>query len=76
MQRCNADHRNGQVLLFCSGVYFRRQKERIMLQISHLTKTYGKKNAVDDLSLEIRPGEMCIRDREEEEARKREQEAK
>ena len=33
-----------------------------MLQISHLTKTYGKKNAVDDLSLEIRPGEIygCI----------------
>ena len=29
-----------------------------MLQISHLTKTYGKKNAVDDLSLEIRPGEI------------------
>ena len=43
---------------FCSGVYFRRQNERIMLQISHLTKTYGKKNAVDDLSLEIRPGEI------------------
>ena len=29
-----------------------------MLLISHLTKTYGKKNAVDDLSLEIRPGEI------------------
>ncbi len=29
-----------------------------MLQISHLTKTYGKKNAVDDLSLEIRPSEI------------------
>lgn len=29
-----------------------------MLQISHLTKTYGKKNAVDDLSLEIRLGEI------------------
>ena len=29
-----------------------------MLKISHLTKTYGKKNAVDDLSLEIRPGEI------------------
>ena len=29
-----------------------------MLQIPHLTKTYGKKNAVDDLSLEIRPGEI------------------
>ena len=29
-----------------------------MLQISHLTKPYGKKNAVDDLSLEIRPGEI------------------
>ena len=29
-----------------------------MLQISHLTQTYGKKTAVDDLSLEIRPGEI------------------
>lgn len=29
-----------------------------MLTISHLTKTYGEKKAVDDLSLEIRPGEI------------------
>lgn len=30
-----------------------------MLQIQHLTKTYGTKKAVDDLSLQIRPGEIC-----------------
>lgn len=29
-----------------------------MLSIQHLTKTYGNKKAVDDLSLEIRPGEI------------------
>lgn len=29
-----------------------------MLQIKHLTKTYGDKKAVDDLSLHIRPGEI------------------
>ena len=29
-----------------------------MLQIEHLTKAYGDKNAVDDLSLHIRPGEI------------------
>lgn len=29
-----------------------------MLKIQHLTKTYGDKKAVDDLSLEIRPGEI------------------
>ena len=29
-----------------------------MLQIQHLTKTYGEKKAVDDLSLHIRPGEI------------------
>ena len=30
-----------------------------MLKIEHLTKTYGPKTAVDDLSLEIKPGEIC-----------------
>ena len=30
-----------------------------MLRIEHLTKTYGEKKAVDDLSLEIRAGEIC-----------------
>ena len=30
-----------------------------MLKIEHLTKTYGGKKAVDDLSLQIRPGEIC-----------------
>jgi ABC-2 type transport system ATP-binding protein len=30
-----------------------------MLQIDHLTKTYGDKRAVDDLSLSIAPGEIC-----------------
>ena len=29
-----------------------------MLKIAHLTKTFGKKKAVDDLSLEIAPGEI------------------
>ena len=29
-----------------------------MLNISHLTKTYGEKKAVDDLSLTIQPGEI------------------
>ena len=29
-----------------------------MLQIEHLSKTYGEKKAVDDLSLHIRPGEI------------------
>ena len=29
-----------------------------MLQIEHLTKTYGEKKAVDDLSLHIAPGEI------------------
>lgn len=29
-----------------------------MLKIDHLTKQYGDKKAVDDLSLEIRPGEI------------------
>lgn len=30
-----------------------------MLRIEHLTKTYGDKKAVDDLSLQIHPGEIC-----------------
>ncbi len=30
-----------------------------MLKIEHLTKTYGDKRAVDDLSLHIAPGEIC-----------------
>ena len=30
-----------------------------MLNIEHLTKTYGEKKAVDDLSLHIAPGEIC-----------------
>lgn len=30
-----------------------------MLKIEHLTKTYGDKKAVDDLSLCIAPGEIC-----------------
>ncbi len=29
-----------------------------MLKIEHLTKIYGDKRAVDDLSLHIRPGEI------------------
>jgi ABC-2 type transport system ATP-binding protein len=30
-----------------------------MLQIKNLTKTYGDKTAVDNLTLDIRPGEIC-----------------
>ena len=30
-----------------------------MLRIEHLTKTYGVKTAVDDLNIQIRPGEIC-----------------
>lgn len=30
-----------------------------MLTLQHLTKTYGDKRAVDDLSLHIAPGEIC-----------------
>ena len=30
-----------------------------MLKIEHLTKTYGEKKAVDDLSLHILPGQIC-----------------
>ncbi len=30
-----------------------------MLKIEHLTKVYGEKKAVDDLTLEIRAGEIC-----------------
>ena len=30
-----------------------------MLVIDHLTKTFGEKTAVDDLSLHIAPGEIC-----------------
>lgn len=30
-----------------------------MLRIEHLTKVYGQKKAVDDLSLRIHPGEIC-----------------
>ena len=29
-----------------------------MLKIEHLTKTYGEKKAVDDLTLHIAPGEI------------------
>ena len=29
-----------------------------MVKIEHLTKAYGNKLAVDDLSLEIKPGEI------------------
>ena len=29
-----------------------------MLRINNLTKTYGEKTAVDDLSLHIKPGEI------------------
>mgnify|MGYP002469672646 FL=1 len=34
------------------------QEERVMLKIENLTKVYGDKKAVDDLSLHIAPGEI------------------
>ena len=34
------------------------EEENIMLKIEHLTKSYGEKRAVDDLSLHIAPGEI------------------
>lgn len=36
-----------------------RQKEKFMLDIKNLTKIYGDKKAVDDLTLHIAPGEIC-----------------
>ncbi len=35
-----------------------REKGKYMLKIEHLTKIYGEKKAVDDLSLHIAPGEI------------------
>ena len=32
------------------------KRENLMLYIEHLTKTFGEKKAVDDLSLHIAPG--------------------
>ena len=34
-----------------------------MLRIEGLTKTYGEKKAVDELSLHIRPGEILTREK-------------
>ena len=34
------------------------KRENLMLYIEHLTKTFGEKKAVDDLSLHIAPGEI------------------
>jgi len=39
-------------------IFFVRKGEYIMLKIVHLTKNYGEKRAVDNLSLHIRPGEI------------------
>lgn len=35
------------------------RRKPTMLKIDHLTKRYGERIAVDDLSLQIRPGEIC-----------------
>ena len=35
-----------------------KSEESKMLKIEHLTKIYGDKKAVDDLSLHIKPGEI------------------
>ena len=32
---------------------------KIMLKIEHLSKNYGNKKAVDDLSLHVAPGTIC-----------------
>lgn len=40
----------------CHFMCFIRKEN--MLNIKHLTKTYGSKKAVDDLSLHIAPGEI------------------
>lgn len=39
-------------------VYMLVRREYIMVKIEHLTKAYGNKLAVDDLSMEIKPGEI------------------
>lgn len=44
-----------------NGLYqinYNNQEETYMLKIEHLTKIYGDKKAVDDLSLHIYPGEI------------------
>ncbi len=47
---------NGDKFCRCS------QEGYNMLKIEHLTKTYGDKKAVDDLTLHIQPGEIWIVD--------------
>ena len=45
--------RKGEPLLFFKNFKFaQKTEERKMLKIDHLTKTYGEKKAVDDLSLQ------------------------
>ena len=35
-------------------------KEKSMLNIEHLSKNYGDKKAIDDLTLHISPGEIYV----------------
>lgn len=43
----------------CINTCFKTKgKEQFMLKIEHLTKVYGDRKAVDDLSLHIQPGEI------------------
>ena len=54
IQKLNADLKNA------AGGHIMKdtQEERFMLKIENLTKVYGDKKAVDDLSLHIAPGEI------------------
>lgn len=42
----------------CSKRLQEEKRENLILYIEHLTKTFGEKKAVDDLSLHIAPGEI------------------
>ena len=49
-------------MILISQRYLKRlqeeKRENLMLYIEYLTKTFGEKKAVDDLSLHIAPGEI------------------
>lgn len=42
----------------CDNIFVVKER-RIMLKIENLTKNFGEKVAVDNLSLEVKPGELC-----------------
>ncbi len=43
----------------CYNKFQKFVPEELMLKIQNLTKKYGDKPAVDDLTLHIAPGELC-----------------